>query len=273
MIPNKNDHSFLKHTMMKLSIILPITLFNLMFYFTTSAQQNTVASGGMATGSGGSVSYSIGQIDYITATGTGGTASQGVQQVYRLTINLKAYIQGYYVSGGLMESALANQGQINGNNDADTLTIELRDATAPYSLAHTYTGVLKTNGNITCNFPNASEGQQYYVVLKHRNALETWSANPITLSNAVYDFTTAANKAYGENQVLVDANTFAMYSGDLNQDENIDLQDAGLLDIDIANFNFGYTATDLNGDGNVDLFDYPFMENNINTFIYAIYPN
>lgn len=45
-----------------------------------NAQQATLVSGGNATGSGGSVSFSIGQIDYITATGTNGSVSQGLQQ-------------------------------------------------------------------------------------------------------------------------------------------------------------------------------------------------
>ena len=48
------------------------------------AQQNTVASGGDASGSGGSVSYSVGQIDYVEETGSGGTANQGVQQPYEI---------------------------------------------------------------------------------------------------------------------------------------------------------------------------------------------
>lgn len=49
-----------------------------------NAQQATLSAGGTATGSGGSVSYSIGQIDYVTATGTGGTATQGVQQPFEI---------------------------------------------------------------------------------------------------------------------------------------------------------------------------------------------
>lgn len=53
---------------------------------TLSAQSNIVVSGGEATGSGGSASYSIGQIDYITQTGSSGTASQGVQQPYEFYI-------------------------------------------------------------------------------------------------------------------------------------------------------------------------------------------
>jgi len=48
------------------------------------AQKGTVAAGGEATGSGGSVSFSIGQIDYITATGTGGRITQGLQQPYEI---------------------------------------------------------------------------------------------------------------------------------------------------------------------------------------------
>ncbi len=49
-----------------------------------NAQKGTVAAGGNATGSGGSVSFSIGQVDYITATGTGGRITQGIQQPYEI---------------------------------------------------------------------------------------------------------------------------------------------------------------------------------------------
>ncbi len=46
------------------------------------SQQNTVASGGDASGSNGSISYSIGQIDYTNATGTDGSTNEGVQQPF-----------------------------------------------------------------------------------------------------------------------------------------------------------------------------------------------
>lgn len=49
-----------------------------------SAQKGSVAAGGEASGSGGSVSFSIGQVDYITATGTGGRITQGIQQPYEI---------------------------------------------------------------------------------------------------------------------------------------------------------------------------------------------
>lgn len=44
------------------------------------AQQATVAAGGNVIGSGGTVSYSVGQGVYKTQTGTTGTVNQGVQQ-------------------------------------------------------------------------------------------------------------------------------------------------------------------------------------------------
>jgi Secretion system C-terminal sorting domain len=53
---------------------------------TTHAQQASVASGGVATGIGGTVNYSVGQTDYLTATGSSGTATQGVQQPFEISI-------------------------------------------------------------------------------------------------------------------------------------------------------------------------------------------
>lgn len=49
------------------------------------AQQAALTSGGNATGSGGSISYSIGQIDYVMATGSTGSASQGMQQPFEIS--------------------------------------------------------------------------------------------------------------------------------------------------------------------------------------------
>jgi len=49
-----------------------------------TAQQNTVATGGNASSAGGSVSYSIGQIDYESSSNANGTISQGVQQPFEI---------------------------------------------------------------------------------------------------------------------------------------------------------------------------------------------
>jgi opacity protein-like surface antigen len=53
---------------------------------TAQAQQATTAAGGNASGSGGTVAYSVGQIVYTTNTGTTGSVAQGVQQPYEIYV-------------------------------------------------------------------------------------------------------------------------------------------------------------------------------------------
>lgn len=50
------------------------------------AQEAKIATGGNASGSGGSVSYSIGQMVYTTNTGTNGSVAQGVQQPFEISV-------------------------------------------------------------------------------------------------------------------------------------------------------------------------------------------
>jgi hypothetical protein len=50
------------------------------------AQQTVASSGKEASGAGGSVSYTVGQISYTTISGTGGSVAQGVQQPYEISV-------------------------------------------------------------------------------------------------------------------------------------------------------------------------------------------
>ena len=51
-----------------------------------SAQNASVSSGGNANGSGGTVSYSIGQVLYSANASSGGKVTQGVQQPYEIYV-------------------------------------------------------------------------------------------------------------------------------------------------------------------------------------------
>ena len=53
---------------------------------TATAQENANAAGGDALGSGGTASYSVGQVLYTTNTGTNGSVAQGVQQPYEISV-------------------------------------------------------------------------------------------------------------------------------------------------------------------------------------------
>ncbi len=66
------------------------------------AQEAIVTAGGVATGSGGSSSYSIGQVVYTTDTGASNSISQGVQQPYKILV-----ITGIELSKGINLSYLA----------------------------------------------------------------------------------------------------------------------------------------------------------------------
>jgi hypothetical protein len=167
------------------------------------------------------------------------------------------------------------EGFFNGSTMvSDTVTVELHNAGSPYALVESKKGVLNSSGAGSIGFTTAANGTPYYIVLKHRNALETWSASAQTFTSSVlnYDFTTAASQAYGGNQQYKDGK-YCLFSGDVTHDGSVDLSD--LIDIDNDNSNFvsGYTLTDVNGDGTVDLSDLIFVDNNNSAFISKIVPS
>ncbi len=190
------------------------------------------------------------------------------------TVNLKFNIEGYYnVATHSMVPAKFNQIFAGATNtDVDDVTVELRTITNG-TLVDTTTAALKTNGSAVATFPSLTAGS-YYLVVKYKNAVETWSALPQTvgLTPLYYDFTNAASKAFGSNMVQVAAGVYAIYSGDINQDTNIDNLDYSVWEEDVNNFMSGYYPTDLNGDGNVDNLDYSIWETNSNNFIYSMNP-
>lgn len=51
-----------------------------------NAQSSVNATGGDATGTGGSASYSVGQLVFETHTGSNGSVAEGVQQAYEISI-------------------------------------------------------------------------------------------------------------------------------------------------------------------------------------------
>ena len=70
----------MKHTKIIISII-----FLLVSVGRLHAQESPASTGGEATGTGGTVSYSVGQVIYTTNTGVNGSIVQGVQQPYEIS--------------------------------------------------------------------------------------------------------------------------------------------------------------------------------------------
>jgi pimeloyl-ACP methyl ester carboxylesterase len=179
-----------------------------------------------------------------------------------LNISTKLIIQGYYISNEKMNPVLKLSGIGNSMSNCDTVTIELHSSTSPYQLLASSKSVLRTDGYLVSSF-SYSPGN-YYIVVKPRNGVETWSSSPIQVNdNTFYNFSDSANKAFGDNQVQVEPNVWAIYSGDINHDEAVDAFDYLEQDISISLGLNGYQMTDLNGDGAVDAFDYLILDPNI----------
>ena len=128
----------------------------------------------------------------------------------------------------------------------------IRDSiSSPFAIVDSSTVVFDSvSFTAPCVFKYANSGT-YYLQVKHRNALETWSktgGEAITKGIfASYDFTSAQSQGYGNNLVLT-GSYWLFYSGDVNNDGSIDGTDLSEIDNDAFNFESGYRVTDVNGD-------------------------
>ncbi len=178
-------------------------------------------------------------------------------------VNLNAVIEGYY-------------DDISGQMVSDTAKLYLRMGTAPYAVVDSSKSVIGSNSSAIFNFTNIFNATPYYLVLTHRNSIETWSstAQSFSSNSLSYDFTNAGNKAYGNNMKQVDASPlkFGIYSGDVNQDGNTDLDDILEIYNEANNFSSGYIVTDVTGDNLADLEDVLITYNNSADFVAVVKP-
>jgi hypothetical protein len=180
-----------------------------------------------------------------------------------LTLNLTAFIEGFYNS-------------ISNNMISDTVRVYLKNTSSPYATIDSSKGILSNSGTGTFLFSNAVNGTNYYLEVKHRNSIETWSNSVVIFSAGLltYDFSNAANKAYGDNQKEVDATPvrFSFYSGDFNLDGFVNLDDVIGVYNAAGNFVNGYVSADMNGDNLTDLADVIITNNNSNNFVSVVKP-
>ena len=170
-------------------------------------------------------------------------------------LNLKVLIEGLY-------DPVANK------MVSDTATIFIRNSTSPFSVIDSVSTVLDTNGNASIDSYNAYNSTNYYITVKHRNSLETWSGSTVMFlnNNLVYDFTTSANKAFGNNLIQL-GSKYCIYSGDVIKDGQVELTDVLQISNATSNFITGYTPEDINGDGIADLSDLQIVYNNSAAFV------
>lgn len=153
----------------------------------------------------------------------------------------------------------------------DTVRVYIRQSSFPYLILDSSKEEIDSI-SFQGDFRIFSPAGSYYVAVKHRNSIETWSSSPLYLEgNTIYDFTTNASQAYWNNLKYI-SGKYCFYTGDENQDGEVDVTD--LIDIynDAENFSSGYIKTDLNGDYFSDVSDLVLAYNNSKDNVSSVTP-
>jgi hypothetical protein len=146
----------------------------------------------------------------------------------------------------------------------DTISGYLAQSTSPFGFVDFTKIYLSNSGTGQLIFPSAPTGN-YYLVIRHRNHLEIWSVNTLTLvkgttSFSSYDFSTSAGMSYGVNALKQEGSVYVSWGGDVNQDGVIDFIDRNLTWNNRGQS--GYLSTDCNGDDITNSNDYTIVLTN-----------
>lgn len=204
----------------------------LSLYKSTNAGTNWSTIGGAKDTANNSITYSgINAFSYWTAANNPLAAS----------INITAIVDALYNTTN------------NTLNKKDTLTVYVRNSSAPYTVLDSAKILIDTLTFTGTAFFNSAPSGTYYLTLKYRNGLETWSKaggeTYTTGTSMAYDFTTAQSQSYGNSTVLKNGK-YCIASGDLNQDGFVNGNDFTLFSQQFGQT--GYLSADLNGDNNVN---------------------
>jgi hypothetical protein len=160
-------------------------------------------------------------------------------------------------------------------NVRDTVRIYMRSWSNVNIIIDSGKAVIDSNTfQCSYNYSWLSDGG-YYIQVKHRNSLETWSQFVLCNgSELIYDFTNDDQKAYGGNQKQIDFSPekYGIYAGDVNQDGTIDASDLSIADNDSYSALSGYTVSDITGDRFVDASDVSIIDNNASLSVNKVTP-
>lgn len=194
-------------------------------------------------------------------------------------LGIKAFLEGAYNNNGLMKSTLFDLGMNSDATATDSITINLWSAANLSNSNPNFSlkPILHNDGTANVILPESVIGNSYYVALKHRNSIETWSANTITLNEVNnYDFSNALTKAFADGinspMKALGSNVFGLYAGDTNQDGTVDGGDMNDVDNGTIAGDFGYNSADVNGDGASDGLDMNIVDNNTQAGLFFARP-
>ncbi|MEO8664773.1 MAG: hypothetical protein ABI462_04690 [Ignavibacteria bacterium] len=206
-----------------------------------------------ATESGCAVGWAVGTLGNIARMEPSGSNK---------TLQVFAYIEGCLTCG------------TPNSYIGDTATVEIRSTVSPYPIIAMQKAKSDSTGKFSITFADPiATGVPYYIVIRTKNGIETWSKVGQTWSGETltYDFTSAATQAFGNNQKLK-CGKYTIFNGDVNQNGVINLADILLISTDATNFVTGYKVTDLNCDNITNLLDILIAFTNSANFVVRIIP-
>ncbi len=194
--------------------------------------------------------------------------------------DIKVFLHGPYVTGGTMNSYLVDYlpldspyndesvvalPDVSPKNIVDWIFVELRES-VDGEFVQSLSAFLLDDGSVVNldGIPgfefSGVIGNDYYIVVRHRNHLGIQSSGTHTFSNDPDNPTlidlTALDSVYGGNSLgikLVDTGVLAMYSGDVNGDGIVDTIDLNLWRQQTGSG--GYYSADMNLDDTVNTVD------------------
>jgi hypothetical protein len=134
------------------------------------AQQSINSSGGNGSGTGGSFSYTVGQIDYVAATGTNGSISQGVQQPFEFfTLGTNDYPAILLQAVAYPNPTTENVNLVVSNYSLENLEFELYDVSGKIILNQKI-----TTSETLISMKNFSTGSYFIAVNENNKKLKTF---------------------------------------------------------------------------------------------------
>jgi hypothetical protein len=143
------------------TVIMGLSVTNL-----AQAQESVNSSGGDATGSGGTIAYSLGQVAYTSNTSGGGTVDQGVQHAYEILIT------------GIKETKLKISLTAFPNPTSEDLTLQISDI---------------QNENLYYELYDMQGKMMYQQAAGKENSIEL---NAASWPSGIYQVIVNSNKAY-----------------------------------------------------------------------------
>lgn len=129
-----------------------------------------------------------GPVSLNTSSGCVAVSSGDLVILHLSNLNLKCFAEGFYTTAGQMTNVLQDPLHPAA---VDTFTVALYDsANVSGPPVHVVSSVLDISGNGVFEFPATVLGNRYFIVVRHRNSIETWSKTTVLFSaETFFDFT------------------------------------------------------------------------------------